>query len=34
MLLSLSGYGIKVERAKHEFLYNAWLERAREEGLL
>jgi integrase len=34
MLLSLSGYGIKVEKARHEFLYNTWLERAREEGLL
>jgi integrase len=34
MLLAMSGYGLKVERAKHEFLYNAWLERAREEGLL
>jgi integrase len=34
MLLSLSGYGIKVERAKHEFLYNEWLERAKQEGLL
>jgi integrase len=34
MLLSLSGYGIKVERAKHEFLYNEWLSRAKEEGLL
>jgi len=34
MLLSLSGYGIKVERAKHEFLYNSWLELAKSEGLL
>jgi integrase len=34
MLLSLSGYGIKVERAKHEFLYNSWLEKAKQEGLL
>jgi integrase len=34
MLLSLSGYGIKVEKARHEFLYNSWLQKAREEGLL
>jgi integrase len=34
MLLSLSGYGIKVERAKHEFLYNSLLQQAKEEGLL
>jgi integrase len=34
MLLSLSGYNIQVQRAKHEFLYNEWLLQAREEGLL
>jgi integrase len=34
MLLSLSGYGLKVEKAKHEFLYNTLLQRAKEEGLL
>jgi len=34
MLLSLSGYGIKVERARHEFLYNSLLELARQDGLL
>ena len=34
MLLALSGYGEIRERAKHEFLYNEYLERAVEEGLL
>jgi integrase len=34
MLLSTLGYDIKVERARHEFLYGEWLEKARSEGLL
>jgi Phage integrase family. len=34
MLLALSGYGELRERAKHEFLYNTYYERAVEEGLL
>jgi len=34
MLLSSLGYGIKVERARHEFLYNSLLELARQDGLL
>jgi len=34
MLLALSGYGEIRERAKHEFLYNTYYERAVSEGLL
>jgi len=34
MLLRLSGYEIDVEAAKHEFLHNSWLEKAKKEGLL
>jgi len=34
MLLKLSGYEVKYEAAKFEFLYNEWEEKARSEGLI
>jgi len=34
MLLKLSGYDVKYEAAKFEFLYNEWEEKARSEGLI
>jgi len=34
MLLKLSGYDVKYEAARFEFLYNEWYEKAKAEGLL
>jgi len=34
MLLRLSGYDVKYEAAKFEFLYNEWFEKAKAEGLI
>jgi len=33
-LLKLSGYNVDFQAAKHEFLYNEWEKKAREEGLI